>query len=85
VPKRAVKRKRSRTLLPRAALYRERPRGTVAYRPPFTTACGISPIWVLTPAPSECHKSDDGALVAACAHPRRLPKKDEMLPDNPTD
>jgi hypothetical protein len=39
----------------------------------------------IDPAPSESHKSDDGALIAGCAKPRRLPEKDEPLSDNPAD
>lgn len=39
----------------------------------------------IDPAPSESHKSDDGALVVAPAQSRRIPEKDEMLSDNPAD
>ncbi len=37
------------------------------------------------PAPSESHRSDDGALVAAAAYPKREPEKDEPLSDNAAD
>jgi hypothetical protein len=37
----------------------------------------------IDPAPSESHKSDDGALVVGCAQPRRLPEK--LLPDGQTE
>lgn len=37
------------------------------------------------PAPSESHHSDDGAVVDAVATPRRLPAKDEPLPESEAD
>jgi hypothetical protein len=39
----------------------------------------------IDPAPSESHRSDDGALVVGCAQPRRIPEKDELISDNPAD
>jgi len=41
--------------------------------------CGVDP------APSESHKSDDGAIAVAAAQPRTIPKDDEPLSDNPAD
>ena len=35
------------------------------------------------PAPSESHRSDDGALVVGAAYPRREPEKGQQLSDNP--
>lgn len=39
----------------------------------------------IDPAPSESHRSDDGAMVIGAARPRRLPEKGEALSQNPGD
>ena len=39
----------------------------------------------IDPAPSESHKSDDGAIVVMAAEPRKIPERDEPVSNNPAD